>query len=89
MNEINDIIKSLAEKYGIDPRVMKAIVLHPLLFAKKRIQDPIDTKAIRILHFGVFKLRHGVTVEDKLTRQSRYDAVQEKRRLKALESYGK
>lgn len=38
----------------MDPRVVRAIVYHPFLFAKRRMEDDNDDRPIRIKYFGVF-----------------------------------
>ena len=52
------IIRDLAKKYNIDPRVAKEICYYPLKFAKNIIRNPIDEKPIRVRYFGVFTQKH-------------------------------
>jgi hypothetical protein len=54
MTEQDKIIKSISLDNFKDPRVIKQIVYHPLLFAKRRMADPDDYRPIRIRYFGVF-----------------------------------
>jgi hypothetical protein len=48
------IIKQLSLLKFKDPRVIQAVAYHPLLFAKKKMVDPDDTKPIRIRYFATF-----------------------------------
>lgn len=48
------IIRHIAKKYNKDPRVVREIVYHPLLFAKRRMEDDAEDRPIRIRYFGAF-----------------------------------
>ena len=48
------IIRGIANKYGKDPRVVREIVYHPLLFTKRRMEDPLEDRPVRIRYFGAF-----------------------------------
>jgi hypothetical protein len=48
------IIRHIARKYNKDPRVVREIVYHPLLFAKRRMEDDAEDRPIRIRYFGAF-----------------------------------
>jgi len=54
MKEQDKIIKHISLIKFKDPRVIQAIVYHPMLFAKHRMTDPDDFRPIRIRYFGVF-----------------------------------
>lgn len=46
--------KDLSLRKMLDPRVVKAIVTHPILFTKQRISDTEDTRPIRLRYLAVF-----------------------------------
>lgn len=69
---MDDIIKDLSDKYKIDQRVIKLICYHPLLFAKRIIEDPSDERAIMIKYFGKFILKYNKTSEDKKINVDKY-----------------
>lgn len=48
------IVRHIARKYNKDPRVVREIVYHPLLFAKRRMEDDAEDRPIRIKYFGAF-----------------------------------
>ena len=48
------LIKKLAKKYKLDPRVVNLIVNYPIKFAKERISDPDDNRPIRIRYLAAF-----------------------------------
>lgn len=54
MKEQDRIIKHISLIKFKDPRIIKSIVYHPLLFTRKKMADPDDTRPIRIRYFGVF-----------------------------------
>lgn len=54
MKEQDKIIKHISLIKFKDPRVIQAIVYHPMLFAKRRMADPDDDRPIRIRYFGAF-----------------------------------
>lgn len=54
MKEQDRIIKHISLVKFKDPRIIQAIVYHPLLFAKHRMADPDDYRPIRIRYFGAF-----------------------------------
>ena len=43
--------------------VIKEIVYHPLKFAKRRMEDPTDTRPIRIRYFATFVMKSFKTKE--------------------------
>lgn len=54
MNYQDALIKDLAKKYQIDPRIVKEVVYYPIRFTRDIIRDDTDIKPIRIKYFGVF-----------------------------------
>lgn len=54
MKEQDKLIKHISLIKFKDPRVIQAIVYHPLLFAKRKMTDPDDLRPIRIRYFGAF-----------------------------------
>lgn len=48
------IVRHIARKYNKDPRVVREIVYHPFLFAKRRMEDDAEDRPIRIRYFGAF-----------------------------------
>lgn len=48
------LIKELAEKYGIDIRVVRQMVYYPYLFTKAAIAQEDSCRPIRHRHMGVF-----------------------------------
>jgi len=52
--EQDKLIKHISLIKFKDPRVIQAIVYHPMLFAKHKMADPDDIRPIRIRYFGVF-----------------------------------
>jgi len=62
---MEEVIKQIASKYNKDIRVTKAICEYPLLFAKRRIEDPNDIRPIMITYFGKFVLKKEKSIEDK------------------------
>jgi hypothetical protein len=52
------LIKELAKKYTLDPRLVKTVVYYPIKFAKSKIENPINNRPIRIRHFGLFTQKH-------------------------------
>lgn len=69
---MDDIIRELALKYDKDPRVIKLICYHPLLFAKHVIEDPEDERPIMIRYFGKFVLKYNKSKLDKKKNVDRY-----------------
>jgi len=69
---MDEVIKELALKYDRDPRVIKLICYHPLLFAKHIMEDPDDERAIMIRYFGKFTLKYGKTSDDKKSNVDKY-----------------
>lgn len=51
------LIKELAEKYGIDVRVVRQMVYYPFLFTNRKMSDSVDMSPIRHRHLGVFLLK--------------------------------
>ena len=51
------LIKELAEKYGIDIRVVRQMVYYPYLFTKHLIVSDEDNRPVRHRHLGVFLLK--------------------------------
>ena len=54
MKEQDKIIKNISLLRFKDLRVVRTIVYHPLLFAKRIMMDPDDNRPIRIRYFGAF-----------------------------------
>lgn len=52
------LIKELAKKYKVDPRLVKTVVYHPIKFAKSKMENPTNNRPIRIRHFGLFTQKH-------------------------------
>lgn len=48
------IIKDLAKEEGLDPRVVKLIADSVIKFARDKITDPTESRAVRIPHFAMF-----------------------------------
>ena len=69
---MDEVIKELALKYDKDPRVIKLICYHPLLFSKHVIEDPEDERAIMIRYFGKFILKYNKNSESKKTNVDKY-----------------
>jgi hypothetical protein len=69
---MEDIIKELSIKYNKDQRVIKTICDYPLLFVKHRMEDPIDTRAIMIRHFGKFVFKSWFDPELKKVHVQKY-----------------
>lgn len=57
MTEQDKIIKHISLIKFKDPRIVREIVYHPLIFAKKIMADPDDYRPIRIRYFGAFVLK--------------------------------
>lgn len=68
----DEIIKELSLKYDKDPRVIKLICYHPLLFAKHVIEDPNDDRPIMIRYFGKFVMKHFKSKDDKKKNVDRF-----------------
>ena len=80
MSPQDKIIKELSLRKFKDPRVIQAIVYHPILFAKKIMADPDDERPVRIRYFGVFTqkyiknkttLKHLRWIKDKIDNDPR------------------
>jgi hypothetical protein len=69
---MDKVIKDLSLRYYKDVRVIKTICEHPLLFTKRKIEDPTNLRAIMIRYLGKFVPKHGKTVEDKQKNYDRY-----------------
>lgn len=50
-------IKDIANKYGIDIRVVRQMVYYPFLFTKHVMSSDTDGKPTRLRHLGVFLLK--------------------------------
>jgi len=63
------ILKHISLIKNLDVRIIKNIVYHPLLFAKKKMADPDEYRPIRIRYFGVFiqKYMHNKEMFKKLS----------------------
>jgi len=48
------LLTKLANKYGIDKRIVKEVVYSPLKFTRDIISDDVDERPIRIRYFGAF-----------------------------------
>jgi len=55
--EQDKIIKNISLLKYKDPRIVKEVVYHPIIFAKKIMADPDDYRPIRIRYFGAFVLK--------------------------------
>ena len=51
------LIKELAEKYGVDVRVVRQMVYYPFLFTNRKMANKQDGTPIRHRHLGVFLLK--------------------------------
>lgn len=51
---IQRIVKTLAEKYNKDSRVVNVIVRHPFKFLWDVMRDPLDFRPVRFMYLGVF-----------------------------------
>ena len=60
-----DLIRELAEKYGIDIRIVRTMVYYPYLFSKNVMQDPHDNRAIRHRYLGAFDIKKYELKADK------------------------
>ena len=66
--------------------VIKEIVYHPLRFAKRRMEDPLDDRPIRIRYFATFALK-SIKTKERVTKYKEIYRNYEKYKKK-LESYG-
>lgn len=68
------LVKELAEKYGVDPRIVRLIVDYPIKFSRDKISDPEDMRPIRIRYFGVFlpKTKYEKTHREEVPDPSRH-----------------
>ena len=57
MREQDLVIKHISLLKFKDPRIVKEIVYHPIVFAKHVMADPDDYRPIRIRYFGAFVLK--------------------------------
>lgn len=65
MTREDAIIQDLSLRNSKQKWVIDAIVNHPFLFAKRRMEDPDDLRPIMIVHFGKFVPKYGTTLESK------------------------
>lgn len=56
---MQDFVKELAKKHNMDARVVNHIVGHPSRFLRKVVTSD-DTRPVRIMHFGIFALKHAM-----------------------------
>jgi len=61
----DSILKEISILTHRDIRVVKLICEHPFLFAKHKIEDPNEDRAVMIMHFGKFVCKHNVTKDMK------------------------
>ena len=59
----DDLIHQVGLSFFKKDWVIKEIVYHPLKFAKRRMEDPIDDRPIRIRYFAAFVLKTTKTKE--------------------------
>ena len=59
----DDLIHQVGLTFFKKDWVIKEIVYHPLKFAKRRMEDPIDDRPIRIRYFAAFVLKTTKTKE--------------------------
>jgi hypothetical protein len=52
--------------------VVKAVVYHPLLFAKRRMEDDNEDRPIRLKYFGVFLQKFVKTKEHLMQKRHEY-----------------
>jgi hypothetical protein len=69
---MDKVIKDLSLRYYKDVRVIKSICEHPLLFTKRKIEDPTNLRAIMIRYLGKFVPKHGKTIENKQKNVKRF-----------------
>ena len=55
----DDLIRNVGLTFFKKDWVIKEIVYHPLKFAKRRMEDPKDSRPIRIRYFATFVLKLG------------------------------
>lgn len=68
---MQDYIKHLSLKYGLDARVITEIVNHPLKFTR-RVVTSSDDRSVRIRHLGIFSQKRGVNKYKLLKRHVDY-----------------
>jgi hypothetical protein len=76
MKPQDSIIKNISLLKFKDPRVIQAIVYHPLLFAKQKMVDPDDIRPVRIRYFATFvqKYYHNkLTLKKKAAIENKLD----------------
>jgi hypothetical protein len=59
----DDLIHNVGLSFFKKDWVIKEIVYHPLKFAKRRMEDPLDDRPIRIRYFAAFVLKSTKTKE--------------------------
>jgi hypothetical protein len=59
----DDLIHNVGLSFFKKDWVIKEIVYHPLKFAKRRMEDPLDERPIRIRYFAAFVLKSSKTKE--------------------------
>jgi hypothetical protein len=59
----DDLIHNVGLSFSKKDWVVKEIVYHPLKFAKRRMEDPDDTRPIRIRYFAAFVMKKGKSKE--------------------------
>ena len=57
MLEKERLVKQIAKRKGIDPRVVRLVADYPFRFVRDRMKDNEDWRPIRIRYFGIFALR--------------------------------
>ena len=55
----DDLIRTVGLSFFKKDWVVKEIVYHPLKFAKRRMEDPKESRPIRIRYFATFVLKTG------------------------------
>lgn len=81
---MDDVLKDISLRFYKNIRVVKVICEHPLLFVKKRMEDPEDIRAIMITYFGKFVLKPSKTIEDKRRVVKKHEEVIAHRRNRKL-----
>jgi len=72
---MDGILKDISLRFYKDIRVVKVICEHPLLFVKKKIQDPNDVRPIWIPYFGKFVMKNIKSLQDKQNNTKKYEKL--------------
>jgi len=51
------IVKEIARRKAMDPRVVGLVARYPFHFTRKVMKDPEDLRPVRIRYFGMFVLK--------------------------------